>query len=54
VLIHWNTETPQDRIQHVYLKEAQSLRPDKTIVLSSVDMAELHRWIEEQLKSWRG
>lgn len=54
VLIHWNTDTPQDRIQHVYLKEAQSLRPDKTIVLSSVDMAELNRWIEKQLKLWRG
>jgi chorismate mutase len=54
VLIHWNTALPQQQIQHVYLKEAQTLRPDKTVVLSSVDMAELHRWIEEQLKAWRG
>lgn len=54
VLIHWNTTTPQHDIQHVYLKEAQTLRPDKTVLLSSVDMAELNRWIEEQLKAWRG
>jgi chorismate mutase len=54
VLIHWNTATPQQDIQHVYLKEAQALRPDKTVLLSSVDMAELNRWIEEQLQAWRG
>ncbi len=54
VLIHWNTAKPQNDIQHVYLKEAQSLRPDKTIVLSNVDMEELNRWIEEHLKTWRG
>lgn len=28
VLLHWNTETPQCDIQHVYLGEAASLRPD--------------------------
>lgn len=54
VLIHWNTSKLQRDIQHVYLKEAQSLRPDKTIVLSNVDMEELNRWIEEHLKTWRG
>ncbi len=53
VLLHWNTHRPQASIQHVYLKEAQRLRPDKTIVLSSVDMQELNRWIEEQLQVWR-
>ena len=53
VLVHWNTNKPQSGIQHVYLKEAQSLRPDKTLVLSSVDMAELNRWIEEHLAVWR-
>jgi len=53
VLLHWNTNRPQAAIQHVYLKEAQRLRPDKTIVLSSVDMQELNRWIEEQLQVWR-
>lgn len=54
VLVHWNTDKPQQQIQHVYLKEAQALRPDKTVLLSSVDMAELNRWIEDQLKVWRG
>ena len=27
-LLLWNTETPQDGIVHIYLREAQSLRPD--------------------------
>ncbi|MBK8045972.1 MAG: chorismate mutase [Anaerolineales bacterium] len=54
VMLHWNTGKSQHDIQHVYLKEAQSLRPDKTVLLSSVDMAELNRWIEEQLAVWSG
>lgn len=53
VLLHWNTDRPQAAIQHVYLKEAQKLRPDKTIVLSGVDIQELNQWIEEQLAQWR-
>lgn len=28
VLIHWNTDLPQDAIKHVYLHEAVKLRPD--------------------------
>ena len=28
VLVHWNTETPQSAITHVYLHEAVILRPD--------------------------
>ena len=28
VLIHWNTNTPQSQIRHVYLGAAASLRPD--------------------------
>lgn len=28
VLVHWNTEVPQDEITHVYLREAIQLRPD--------------------------
>ncbi len=28
VLVHWNTEMPQDRINHVYLRDAVRLRPD--------------------------
>jgi chorismate mutase len=34
VLLHWNTDRAQHDIQHVYLKEAQRLRPDKTVLLS--------------------
>jgi len=28
ILIHWNTDTPQSEIRHVYLGTAASLRPD--------------------------
>ena len=28
VLVHWNTETPQSEINHVYLRNAVKLRPD--------------------------
>ncbi len=28
VLVHWNTEVPQNKIMHVYLREAVKLRPD--------------------------
>jgi chorismate mutase len=28
VLVHWNTETPQNGIIHVYLRDAVKLRPD--------------------------
>ena len=28
VLVHWNTETPQSAIKHVYLRDAVKLRPD--------------------------
>ncbi|MBI4762621.1 MAG: chorismate mutase [Chloroflexota bacterium] len=28
VLVHWNTEIPQNQIAHVYLREAVKLRPD--------------------------
>jgi chorismate mutase len=30
VLIHWNTDRPQDQICHVYLRGASALRPDVT------------------------
>ena len=30
ILILWNTEKRQDEILHVYLREAQSLRPDRS------------------------
>ena len=28
VLVHWNTDMPQNKITHVYLREAVKLRPD--------------------------
>ena len=28
VLVHWNTPKPQEEVQHVYLREAERLRPD--------------------------
>lgn len=28
VLVHWNTEVPQNEIAHVYLRDAVRLRPD--------------------------
>ena len=28
VLVHWNTGTPQNKITHVYLRDAVKLRPD--------------------------
>ena len=50
VLIHWNTDTPQKDIQHVYLNEARALRPDKSLA-SEIDLDELNQWIDEQLKN---
>jgi chorismate mutase len=28
VMLHWNTDLPQGKIRHIYLKEAAKLRPD--------------------------
>jgi chorismate mutase len=50
ILIHWNTETPQHQIRHVYIKEATRLRPDLS-KLPPVDFEELERWIAEQMKN---
>ena len=50
VLMHWNTDTPQSRIQHIYLNGAQSLRPDKGLA-QEIDIEELNRWIDEKLAS---
>ena len=49
VLMHWNTATPQSEIQHVYLREARALRPDKSIVLSDEEIVDLNRWIESHM-----
>lgn len=46
ILLHWNTEKPADEIVHVYVKEAQKLRPDRSN-LPPVDWNELEEWIAE-------
>lgn len=48
VLIHWNTEKAQDEIQHIYIREAERLRPDLT-PLPAADWEELEEWINEQM-----
>ncbi|HEX5102466.1 MAG TPA: chorismate mutase [Pirellulaceae bacterium] len=52
VLIHWNTDKPQQQIAPVYLKDAQKLRPD-LCKLPPVDFAELERWISEQMTQFQ-
>ena len=38
VLIHWNTPKTQPEIQHVYLRGARNLRPDRSASLVSVEV----------------
>ena len=52
VLVHWNTDKPQDQIRHIYVKDAERLRPDIS-KLPPVDMAELEQWIAEQMGKMR-
>ncbi len=49
ILVHWNTEKPQDQITHIYIKDAVRLRPD-LCKLPPVDFAELEQWIAEQMR----
>lgn len=35
-LVHWNTTKGQKEIQHVYLREAERLRPDKKMVIPEI------------------
>ena len=51
ILLHWNTDKAQHEIQHAYLHEAKTLRPDNSVVLSADELSELNRWIEEQMES---
>ena len=48
VLLHWNTDKPQQEVHHVYVKDAVKLRPDLS-KLPPVDFTELERWIAEQM-----
>ena len=51
ILVHWNTTKAPKDIQHVYLGEAQVLRPDKA-VLPTIDEVELAAWIDQQVMAW--
>jgi len=46
VMVHWNTDKPQNEIVHVYIREATRLRPDLS-QLPPVDWDELEAWITE-------
>ena len=48
VLVHWNTDLSQAAIQHVYIREAERLRPD-LCKLPPVNWDELEQWIHEQM-----
>jgi chorismate mutase len=49
VLVHWNTDKPQSDIHHVYVRDAEKLRPD-LCKLPPVNWEELESWIAEQMK----
>ena len=48
VLLHWNTDKAQKDIHHVYIHDAQKLRPDLSN-LPPVDWDELEGWISDNL-----
>lgn len=48
ILIHWNTVKTQREIQHTYIRQAASLRPDLT-KYPPVDFEELEAWIRQQM-----
>ena len=49
VMVHWNTDTPQHGIHHIYVREAVRLRPDLS-KLPPVNWEELEEWIGEQMR----
>ncbi len=49
ILIHWNTDKDQAAIHHVYVNDAEKLRPDLT-KLPPVDLEELEAWISQQMR----
>jgi chorismate mutase len=48
ILVLWNTDKPQSEIRHVYIKDAQRLRPDLS-KLPPIDFAELEAWIAQHM-----
>jgi len=53
VMIHWNTDKPQNEIEHIYVRDANRLRPDLS-KLPAVDWEELEAWINEHMASGEG
>ncbi len=49
VMIMWNTEKRQQEIEHIYLREAERLRPDLS-KLPAVNWEELEAWIDTQMR----
>jgi chorismate mutase len=49
VLVNWNTDKPQNEIQHIYIRDAVRLRPD-LCKLPPVNWEELEAWINEHMK----
>jgi chorismate mutase len=52
VMIHWNTDKPQNEIEHIYVRDANRLRPDLS-KLPAVDWEDLEAWISEHMASGR-
>jgi chorismate mutase len=48
VLVHWNTDKPQNSIEHIYIRDAVKLRPDLS-KLPPVNWEELETWIHQQI-----
>ena len=53
VLLHWNTAKKQSEIHHVYIRDAEQLRPDLS-TLPAVDWDELEAWITRQMEEGSG
>ncbi len=48
ILLMWNTNKTQTQIEHIYIRDAVKLRPDRSS-LPPVDWDELENWIQDQL-----
>ena len=52
ILVHWNTDRAQEDVNHVYLENAQKLRPDRS-TLPPVDLEELEAWIARHMAEYK-
>ena len=52
ILVHWNTDRAQEDITHVYLEDAQKLRPDRSTP-PPVDLEELEAWIAQHMAEYK-